>query len=206
MHHFKFYCLVIASACVSARPLLAQSVVPAGESDPSWAAIGKGCTPSSPALSISRVRLDSAPALTHGPHRTMDDAWSDIARDTPGGFAGVIRENGVPTVFLTDTTKKAEASVALAARHMYYGPAGPHVRAARWNFMQLAEWYRYFRVALDAPINFSDIDEGKNRITFGTADSASRTVVEQRLARLDVPCYLVGLVFFNMVRDRGGAR
>jgi hypothetical protein len=126
-----------------------------------------------------RVRLDSAPALTHGSHRTLDDQWSDVARDTPGGFAGVIRENGVSVVFLTDTSKKAEALAALAERHVYYGTlAGTRVRAARWNFMQLAEWYRYLRVGLAVPVTLSDIDEGKNRITLGTADSASRAVVE----------------------------
>jgi hypothetical protein len=152
--------------------------------------------------SIARVRLDSAPPLTHGPTRSVDDDWSDLARDTPGGFAGLILENNAPVVFLTDTIRKSDALTALSAKHLYSGNlSGAHVRAARWNFMQLAEWYRYFQVGLLAPITMADIDEAKNRITFGVADSSARRVVEQQLAHLDVPCYLVGLVVANFSFD-----
>lgn len=195
-------CLTVVAACGSASNLVSPTagVVPAGASDPSWAAVGKACTPSSPVSSVARVRLDSAPPLTHGPTRTVDDDWSDLARDTPGGFAGLILESGVPVVFLTDTTKKTEAIAALSARHLFSGNLSvARVRAARWNFMQLAEWFRYFQADLLAPITLADIDEAKNRITFGVADSSGKKVVEQQLARLDVPCYLVGLEVVNVV-------
>jgi hypothetical protein len=194
MRPYFVLCLAIASACSSATDLVSPGVVPAGADDPSWAAIGKSCTPSSPASSIARVRLDSGPALTHGPIRSVDDDWSDLARDTPGGFAGLILENNLPVVFLTDTARKADALVALSTKHLYGGNlSNARVRAARWNFMQLAEWFRYFQVSLLAPIVSADIDEAKNRITFGVQGASARKVVEQQLARLDVPCYLVGL-------------
>lgn len=197
MRKYSLLCLVIGSACGSAADLVSPPiVVPAGASDPSWAAIGKTCTPSSPASSIARVRLDSAPTTTHGPGRTVDDEWSDIARDTPGGFAGLILENNTPVVFLTDTTKRAEALAALGAKNVYPpGLAGARVRAARWNFTQLAEWFRYFQINLEfsTPIRSADIDEAKNRITYGVPDSAAWKTVEQQLSRLSVPCYLVGL-------------
>jgi hypothetical protein len=195
MRPFFVICLTVIAACSSATDPVAHAVVvPAGASDPNWAAIGKTCTPSSSVSSIARVRLDSAPPLTHGPIRSVDDDWSDLARDTPGGFAGLILENNVPVVFLTDTMQKSAALPALAAKHLYNGNlAGARVRAARWNFMQLAEWFRYFQSALPAPIISADIDEAKNRITFGVPDSAARKTTEQLLAKLDVPCYLVGL-------------
>jgi hypothetical protein len=152
--------------------------------------------------SIARVRLDSAPPLTHGPSRTVDDDWSDLARDTPGGFAGLILESGVPVVFLTDTIKKSDALAALSAKHLYPpGLSNARVRAARWNFQQLAEWFRYFQIGVEftLPITLADIDESKNRILFGVPDSSTRKVVEQTLAKLDVPCYLVALEVANIV-------
>ena len=184
------------SACGSDADLVSPTVVPAGQSDPSWAAIGKTCTPASPAYSIPRARLDSAPATTHGPGRSVDDDWSDIARDTPGGFAGLILENNLPVVFLTDTTRKADALSALTAKHVYSGSlAGASVRPARWNFMQLAEWFRYFEntIEFQLAVTSADIDEAKNRITYSVADSSARKLVEQQLSKLDIPCYLVGL-------------
>jgi hypothetical protein len=192
---------LIASACGGAADVVSPTVVPAGESDPSWAKIGKSCSPASPAYAVPRIRLDSAPTTTHGPGRTVDDEWSDIARDTPGGFAGLILENGVPVVFLTDTTKKADALAALTAKHVYSGNlSGARVRAARWNFMQLAEWFRYFQLNVYAEpgLTSADIDEAKNRITFGVRDSTAWKSVEALLSKLDVPCYLVGLQVVNI--------
>jgi hypothetical protein len=199
-------CFALAAACGGSATdpgsLVSPTVVPAGASDPAWAAIGKSCSPSSPAYSVARVRLDSAPTTTHGPGRTVDDDWSDIARDTPGGFAGLILENNLPVVFLTDTTKKADALAALTAKHVYTsGLTGATVRAARWNFQQLAEWFRYFQISVEfmPGMSFADIDEAKNRITYGVVDTAARKAIEQRLSTMDVPCYLVGLEIENIV-------
>src|SRR5581483_11668644 len=93
--------LALASACGAGEttaPVPSPTVVPAGAGDRDWASIGKACSPDAPASSVPRARLDSAPALTHGPIRSMDDDWSDYARDGPGGFAGVIISNGTPLV------------------------------------------------------------------------------------------------------------
>ena len=77
------------------------------------------------------------------------------------------------------------------------------MRAARWNFQQLAEWFRYFQINVEfSPgMTSADIDEAKNRITFGVQDAATRTAVEQKLSKMDVPCYLVGLVIQNFSLD-----
>lgn len=201
-------CLALAAACGGSATdpgsLVSPTVVPAGVSDPAWAAIGKSCSPSSPAYSVSRVRLDSAPTTTHGPGRTIDDDWSDVAGDTPGGFAGLILENNLPVVFLTDTTKKVEALAALTAKNVYPpGLTRATVRAARWNFQQLAEWFRYFQINVEFTPGMSsaDIDEAKNRITYGVVDSAALRSIEQKLSTMDVPCYLVGLEIQNIFLD-----
>lgn len=187
--------VVVSAACSSATEPTSPQIVPAGVSDPAWAVIGKTCTPSSPVTAVPRARLDSAPLLTHGSDRTVDDEWADIARQVPGGFAGIILENGTPVIFLVDTTQRQQAFAGLQGRLSVPGGfAGAKVRAVRWNFAQLAEWYRYLQVhPLGAQISTSDIDEAKNRITFGAPDSTSRAKIEQSLAKLDLPCYLVAI-------------
>lgn len=187
--------VVVSAACSSATEPVVPRTVPAGAADPQWAALGKTCSPSSPVTAISRVRLDSAPLLTHGPTRSVDDDWADIARQVPGGFAGVILENGKPVIFLTDTTQRQQALAGLQSRLVIFGGlAGATFRAARWNFSQLAEWYRYLQIqSFTLPILASDIDEAKNRIMFGVRDSTARARVEEVLVKLDLPCYLVAI-------------
>jgi hypothetical protein len=187
--------VVVSAACSSATEPTSPEVVPAGVSDPAWAVIGKTCTPSSSVTAVPRARLDSAPPLTHGPVRTVDDEWADIARQVPGGFAGIILENGTPVIFLVDTTQRQQAFAGLQGRLSVPGGfAAAKVRAARWNFAELADWYRYLLVQpLWAQISSADIDEAKNRISFGAPDSTSRAKIEQSLAKLDLPCYLVAI-------------
>jgi len=97
-------------------------------------------------------------------------------------------------IFLVDTTQRQAALAGLQGRLNVPGLANAKVRAARWNFAQLAEWYRYLQVQpFGAQISSSDIDEAKNRITFGAPDSTSRAKIAQSLAKLDLPCYLVGI-------------
>src|SRR5215470_7238544 len=106
-----FALVVSAAACSSAAdPGVPDTVpggvvVPAGVNDPLWAAVGKTCTPASPVTAIPQVRFDSVPLPRPGSFRTPDDDWADIARQVPGGFAGVILENGSPVIFLTDITQ-----------------------------------------------------------------------------------------------------
>ena len=187
--------VLVALGCSSATEPTTSNAVPAGINDPSWAVIGKTCSPTSPVYAVPRARLDSAPIFTHGPSRTVDDDWADIARQVPGGYAGIILENGTPVVFLVDTTQRQQAIAGLQGRLSVPGGfANAKVRAARWDFAELAEWYRYLQIEpLGAQISFADIDEAKNRIAFGAPDSTSRAKMNQALAKLDLPCYLVAI-------------
>jgi hypothetical protein len=61
----------------------------------------------------------------------------------------------------------------------------------------LPSWYDWYGVLLDAGVRegvvMTDIDEKHNRILFGVEDAAGRQRLERQLARLDLPCFLVGV-------------
>ena len=189
--------LTCATACSDPTAPDALLPVPSGASDAAWADIGKSCTPSARASIVPANRRDSLPAYTHGPTRSPDDDWADLARSTPGGWGGVFLESGVPVIFLVDTT---ERTAAIAAMNTYgFGAtldlSRTKVRAGRWDFAQLADWYRYFdlHVWFVPGMRSGDIDEVKNRIEFGVADLAARQALEARLRPMDLPCYLVAI-------------
>jgi hypothetical protein len=60
-----------------------------------------------------------------------DDQWADLAREVPGGFAGVILANGQPALFLRDTTKAARAKEALGPNYVCTTPTLPMQSFAR---------------------------------------------------------------------------
>ena len=154
-----------------------------------------------PATSLP-TRLAAGLAPTGGV-RTPDDRWAELARRVPGGFAGVMyempapgaapRATGRPLLMLVDPSRAAEAKAALAPHLQGFDVAGASVRAVRWDFAQLYDWYRYLngQVWLEPGVTMSDIDESENRIVYGAADEAVRGRIAQRLAALPLPCDLV---------------
>jgi hypothetical protein len=132
--------------------------------------------------------------------RTIDDDWADVARTTPGGFAGVIyaTPGGDPTILLTDTTQAAAARSALkpllAQMNPMFDVSGAAVRQARWNAAQLLDWHHYLVVQPiwdGSNVTSTDIDEAANRIRINTADSVSQAAFVSRLASMNLPCALV---------------
>jgi hypothetical protein len=142
---------------------------------------------------------ESAPiTATFG--RTIDDDWADIARTTPGGFAGVIyaTPDGDPTILLTDTTQAAAAKSALkpllAQMNPMFDVSGAAIRQARWNAAQLQDWYHYLVVQpiwAGSNVTAADIDEAANRIRINTMDSISQASFASRLEGMGLPCALV---------------
>lgn len=132
-------------ACRAATEPATPGVVPAGAMDAAWVNIGKNCTPSSPVTRVPENKRDSLPPYTHGPTRSVDDDWADAARLIPGGWGGLWLEAGVPTMYLVDTGQRNDAIAGLQARGfgstLQLGETV--VKPGRWDFAQLADWYRY---------------------------------------------------------------
>lgn len=195
--------VVLAVACSEPTAPEESLPVPAGATDPAWASIGASCSPASPPRVVPASRRDSLPPYSHGPTRTSDDDWADLARTAPGGWGGLYLEGGVPVMFLVDTTKRTAAIAAM--KSFGFGASldldRTRARAGRWDFAQLADWYGYFTLHVwTVPgMRTGDINEVKNRIEFGVADQAARLALESRLAPMGLPCYLVA------VEIRGGA-
>jgi hypothetical protein len=138
-----------------------------------------------------------------------DDEWASIARELPGGFAGLFfdtsPEQGVRhvqgplVVMLTDTSRHEETLAAIAPRiAAMYGSRnldvrGALVQRARWDFARLYDWYHYLSDVAWAgrDISGSDIDEIRNRIAYGAVDEEAKRRVEARLAARGIPCELV---------------
>ena len=184
-------------ACDAATEPSAPSVVPAGASDPAWAAIGKTCTPTAAVTVVPTNKRDSLPPFTHGPFRTSDDDWADAARALPGGWGGLIVESGTPVIFLVDTRQREPVVAGLRARGIgsVLDLSQAQVKPARWDFAQLADWYRYFdlHVPVVPGLRSGDINEGRNRIEFEVSDQTARIALESLLVPMDLPCYLVAI-------------
>lgn len=174
--------------------------------DSSWARLSHPCPGDAP------VRL--APVLPPPPGRApMRDAQTaELSRQAPGGFGGLFIDYDPPSaagaerhletrhvvVFLVDTAQRDAALRALESptQHdrMPLNVIGAHVRPARWSFAELYDWYG---LLLDAGVRegvvMTDIDEQHNRILFGVENAAGRHRLERQLARLDLPCFLVGV-------------
>lgn len=131
---------------------------------------------------------------------TIDDLWADIARTTPGGFAGAMydTETHKSTILLTDTTQAAAARVALkpifAQMYPMFDVGSAVVRGVRWDSAQLLDWSYYLlgqHIWVGTNVTASDIDEAANRIRIDTIDSTSQVALASRLGNMALPCSLV---------------
>jgi len=120
-----------------------------------------------------------------------DDAWADLAKTVPGGFAGVFRDSlHRPVLLLTDPTRAAEAKQVMG-RHLPFLSSDVDVRPARWDFAQLVDWFNYLLPHLGVPLTMADKDETVNRIRFSVASMELRDSLVHRLAMFPLPCDLV---------------
>lgn len=160
-----------------------------------WASVGRRCPRSARAFSLPKVRADSLPPDADSANQ--DGRWARIARRVPGGWGGgMFLDQGVPTMYLVDLSKRSEAIAALNTDGSdgYPGGANPRFRKGRWSYDQLYDWYRYLNLRLSIPeISGTDIDEAKNRLAYGVASEAGIRAFEARLVELQVPCFLVAV-------------
>lgn len=179
--------IAVAAGCGTPS---APSTDPASE--PRWAALGKACADDAPAPSLSaEAREALAPRSQEG---DVNARWAALASRVPGGWGGFFLEDGVPTIYLTNPALK-ESAIAVLATEGFPLSSSAHVKLGRWDFAQLYDWYRYLAPHTSAVdgLSFSDIQEARNRIEYGVVDEAARVRLEQTLAALDLPCFLVAI-------------
>jgi len=134
--------------------------------------------------------------------RNVNDVWADIARTTPGGFAGISFEaNGQsPKIYLTDVSQASAARTALAPilaqTYPTFDVAHATIAAARWNSAQLLDWYLYLTgqpiwMMPNVTITTSGINSADNRIEISTADAAGRALLVSKLQSMSLPCDLI---------------
>lgn len=128
------------------------------------------------------------------------ELFAALAKELPGGFAGVFHDKGQPVLLLTDPAQSSTVKEALAPYLINLGSidlARAEVRAARWNFSQLSNWYTYiFRhtpVATTPGITRSDTDVTLNRILITVESVAARDRVVNALRGVQLPCDLIAL-------------
>src|SRR5438876_8816543 len=122
------------SAATSCRnPVVAVALLGVACAHPSeaprWARLGQSCPADAPVVEVPVTLRDSVRGLWAS-FRDDDDRWADLAREVPGGFAGMMLEGGL-VVFLVGPRHAPAALGALAAR----GPLGARTpgRAAVGN-------------------------------------------------------------------------
>ncbi|MFL5577630.1 MAG: hypothetical protein ACJ79S_16870 [Gemmatimonadaceae bacterium] len=167
-----------------------------GDRDPNAAQLADVVRVRECAGPATNLPADLAAAL---PPRTgmmrPDDQWADLAAEVPGGFAGVVYDQGRPVLLLTRPAEAAAAKQALAPHLTGFDVANAEVRQARWDFAQLVDWYNYLTGrgvwGPGSGVTTGDKDESANRIVYGVADEAARDRLAASLAALDLPCDLV---------------
>jgi len=113
-----------------------------------------------------------------------------LARTVPG-FGGLFIDNGVPTVYLTDVTKRGAAERALGAfaQSRGFAPGDIRVLQGRYAYGDLDRWSRAvtFEAFDQGGVVFVDLDEAANRVLVGVERGASHANVRSLAARLGVP-------------------
>ncbi len=137
------------------------------------------------------------------------ELFAALAREVPGGFAGVFQDKSQPVLLLADRSRETEAKAALAPylTNLYgLNMATVEVRTARWNFAQLVNWHTYlFRhtpVAATPGLTYNDTDVTLNRILMGVKDTDARQRLIGALSGVALPC---DLILLEIRGERGSA-
>jgi len=113
-----------------------------------------------------------------------------LARTVPG-FGGLFLDNGVPTVYLTDISKRGTAERALGgfAQSRGFAPAAIRVLQGKYAYGDLDRWFRAvsYEAFEQGGVVFVDLDEATNRVLVGVERGASHANVRSLAARLGVP-------------------
>ena len=164
--------------------------------DPSsfvWAQ-SASCRADAPAVPLPLLLKDSVTPVSAV--LDAEDVRAYVARVTPGGWGGFRYSGNQLTLLMVDP---AQVDVLLDTLH-YYGiqrPADPRdlrVEKVRWDFYQMDEWLRYLRVTFSPAYGFPGIvSTMTNRIEVTAQTNNERDALVERLAALELPCWLVAV-------------
>lgn len=119
-----------------------------------------------------------------------DDHWADLARTTPGGFAGVFYDSAHTPILMLTRPAEASAAIDALAGKTGFPTHTATVRQARWDFAQLVDWFNYLLPRLEIPVT-ADKDEALNRIRFSITSVELRDRIIRTLTQMQLPCDLV---------------
>lgn len=151
-------------------------------------------------------------------YRDRNALDADIARGPVPGYAGVIIQGGCTfVVLLTDTlSQKAAAEVYFRRQAESQRPSGhancggPYrlgFRQVRYDFAQLYDWYvGPFRIIPRDGVTMTDIDEARNQLAIGVADSAAYRSVRRFVETLAIPTGVVRVDVVGRLELRGMSR
>jgi len=113
-----------------------------------------------------------------------------LARTVPG-FGGLFLDHGVPTVYLTDVTKRGAAERALGgfAQSRGVAPAEIRVLQGKYAYGDLDRWTQAvsYEAFEQGGVVFVDLDEAANRVLVAVERGASHANIRSLAARLGVP-------------------
>jgi hypothetical protein len=125
-----------------------------------------------------------------------EDVRAYVARVTPGGWGGFRYSGNRLTLLMVDPTR---VDVLLDTLHFYgiqrpLDPRDLKVERVRWDFYQMDEWLRYLRVTFSPAYGFPGVvSTMTNRIEVTAQTPNERDALLERLAALDLPCWLVAV-------------
>jgi hypothetical protein len=128
-----------------------------------------------------------------------------LARAVPGFGGFFVDDQGTPTVYLTNSGRRAAAEQALGPwfRERNRPAAALRVLPARFAWTDLERWYAQATPeALAVPgAVFADADEAGNRVHIGVEHAAAASRVRSVLARLGIPAAAVDVEIVAPIRQ-----
>jgi hypothetical protein len=171
------------------------------------------CNPLAPGPGLSKVRRDSLPPWVDDAEVSMDARWAQIAREVPGGFAGLYLEP--PIEGNRSPQRLIVRLVRPEMRDQVIGTIASRLRAtyqvdfetaaaqrARWDWAQLYDWHAYLvpHALKVGDLREADLNEVRNRIEYGVVSDSARTELLRHFEQLGVPCGLVDVRIASGIR------
>jgi hypothetical protein len=167
------------------------------------ATLAAACSDQAEPLRVTAAEPGTAAAAAYnremgGVRRDLRQTFREIAQREVPGFAGMIYDTtGTPIVFLTDPSRRAQAQAALRPflqqpRRFAGGRGGKTeitVRQARYDYVQLTDWYRpMVQSLLDMPgLALTSVDDARNQLLVGVMSAAAVPEATRRAQKAGVP-------------------